>query len=153
MRFKLNLVVLPLFLAFTGWILVSLFETSITDNLKYQTLANDNQFKSKTVKANRGSIYDANGKILAQSATVYSICVDPNMVYVQQQKEAREKADGKEQEGIPESQRMIDAAATILSEELNVTYDFAVESLPQTEQTLIGRILPNPLKNLKPMIL
>ena len=129
MRFKLNLVVLPLFLAFTGWILVSLFETSITDNLKYQTLANDNQFKSKTVKANRGSIYDANGKILAQSATVYSICVDPNMVYVQQQKEAREKADGKEQEGIPESQRMIDAAATILSEELNVTYDFAVEKL------------------------
>ena len=129
MRFKLNLVVLPLFLAFTGWILVSVFETSITDNLKYQTLANDNQFKSKTVKANRGSIYDANGKILAQSATVYSICVDPNMVYVQQQKEAREKADGKEQEGIPESQRMIDAAATILSEELNVTYDFAVEKL------------------------
>ncbi|MDE7278581.1 MAG: hypothetical protein K2N26_02505, partial [Oscillospiraceae bacterium] len=53
MRFKLNLVVLPLFLAFTGWILVSLFETSITDNLKYQTLANDTQFKSKTVKANR----------------------------------------------------------------------------------------------------
>jgi len=45
MRFKLNLVVLPLFLAFTGWILVSLFETSITDNLKYQTLANDTHFK------------------------------------------------------------------------------------------------------------
>lgn len=129
MRFKLNLVVLPIFLAFTGWILVSLFETSITDNLKYQTLANDTQFKSKTVKANRGSIYDANGKILAQSATVYSINVDPNMIYVQQQKEAKEKADGKEQEGIPESQRMIDAAATILSEELNVSYEYAVKQL------------------------
>lgn len=129
MRFKLNLVVLPIFLAFTGWILVSLFETSITDNLKYQTLANDTQFKSKIVKANRGSIYDANGKILAQSATVYSINVDPNMIYVQQQKEAKEKADGKEQEGIPESQRMIDAAATILSEELNVSYEYAVKQL------------------------
>lgn len=129
MRFKLNLVVLPIFLAFTGWILVSLFETSITDNLKYQTLANDTQFKSKTVKANRGSIYDANGKILAQSATVYSICVNPNMIYVQQQKEAKEKKDGKEQEGIPESQRMIDAAATILSEELNVSYEYAVKQL------------------------
>lgn len=129
MRFKLNLVVLPIFLAFTGWILVSLFETSITDNLKYQTLANETQFKSKTVKANRGSIYDANGKILAQSATVYSICVDPSMIYNQQQKEAKEKADGKEQEGIPESQRMIDAAATILSEELNVSYEYAVKQL------------------------
>ena len=70
MRFKLNLVVLPLFLAFTCWILVSLFETSITDNLKYQTLANDTQFKSKTVKANRGSIYDSNGKILADRKSV-----------------------------------------------------------------------------------
>ncbi|MDE6599481.1 MAG: PASTA domain-containing protein [Oscillospiraceae bacterium] len=129
MRFKLNLVVLPIFLAFTGWILVSLFETSITDNLKYQTLANDTQFKSKLVKANRGSIYDANGKILAQSATVYSINVDPSMIYAQQQKEAKEKADGKEQEGIPESQRMIDAAATILSEELNVSYEYAVKQL------------------------
>ena len=129
MRFKLNLVVLPIFLAFTGWILVSLFETSITDNLKYQTLANDTQFKSKTVKANRGSIYDANGKILAQSATVYSINVDPSMIYNQQQKEAKEKADGKEQEGTLESQRMIDAAATILSEELNVSYEYAVKQL------------------------
>lgn len=135
MRFKLNLVVLPLFLAFTGWILVSLFETSITDNLKYQTLANDTQFKSKTVKANRGSIYDANGKILAQSATVYSICVDPNMIYVQQQKEAKDKADGKEQEGIPESQQMIDTAATILSEELSVDYDFAVKQLTTNGET------------------
>ncbi|MCM1023551.1 MAG: penicillin-binding transpeptidase domain-containing protein [Prevotella sp.] len=129
MRFKLNLVVLPIFLAFTGWILVSLFETSITDNLKYQTLANDTQFKSKTVKANRGSIYDCNGKILAQSATVYSINVDPNMIYVQQQEEAKEKAEGKEREGTPESQRMIDAAAAILSEELDVDYDSVVKSL------------------------
>ncbi len=135
MRFKLNLVVLPIFLAFTGWILVSLFETSITDNLKYQTLANDTQFKSKTVKANRGSIYDANGKILAQSATVYSINVNPNMIYVQQQKEAKDKADGKEQEGIPESQRMIDAAATILSEELNVSYEYAVKQLTANGET------------------
>ena len=70
MRIKLNLVVLPVFLAFTGWIVVNLFQTSITDNAKYQALANENQFGSTIVKANRGSIYDANGKILAQSATV-----------------------------------------------------------------------------------
>ena len=128
MRFKLNLVVLPLFLAFTGWIIVSLFKTSITENNKYQALANENQFKSTIVKANRGSIYDTNGKILAQSATVYSICVDPYKIYEQQNNE--QKSDSSETEsGIPESQRMINAAATILSEELNVTYDFVVEKL------------------------
>lgn len=99
MRFKLNLVVLPLFLAFTGWIIVSLFKTSITENNKYQALANENQFKSTIVKANRGSIYDANGKILAQSATVYSICVNPNMIYLQQQRELKKSGEESETAG------------------------------------------------------
>lgn len=129
MRFKLNLVVLPLFLAFTGWIIVSLFKTSITENNKYQALANENQFKSTIVKANRGSIYDTNGKILAQSATVYSICVNPYRIYEQQNKEEKSSDTSETESGIPESQRMINAAATILSEELDVTYDFVVKKL------------------------
>ncbi|MCH5348326.1 MAG: PASTA domain-containing protein [Oscillospiraceae bacterium] len=130
MRFKLNLIVLPVFLAFTGWILVNLFRTSITDNNKYQALANENQFGSTIVKANRGSIYDANGKILAQSATVYSIIVNPNLIYQQQQKEA--KLDEDELPDVLESERMIDAAATILSEELSgVSYEDAVKKLTE----------------------
>ena len=133
MRVRLNLIVLPVFLAFTAWIVVNLFHTSVTDNAKYQALANENQFGSTAVKANRGSIYDANGKILAQSATVYSIIVSPNDIYLQQQKEAKAAAEGNEQEGTPESERMIKAAATILSEELggDVTYEYAVKKLTE----------------------
>ena len=134
MRFKLNLIVLPAFLAFTGWILVNLFQTSITDNNKYQALANENQFGSTIVKANRGSIYDSNGKILAQSATVYSIIVDPNRVYQQQQDEARLSPD--QLPTVLESERMVDAAATILSEELSgVTYEEAVKKLTTDGET------------------
>ena len=136
MRIKLNLVVLPVFLAFTGWIVVNLFQTSITDNAKYQTLANENQFGSTIVKANRGSIYDANGKILAQSATVYSIAVNPHRIYEQQQKEA--KTDPEKLPSPLESERMIDAAASILSEELSgegVTYDLAVKKLTEDGET------------------
>lgn len=133
MRVRLNLVVLPVFLAFTAWIVVNLFHTSVTDNAKYQTLANENQFGSTVVKANRGSIYDANGKIFAQSATVYSIIVSPKDIYDQQQKEAKAAAEGEEPDGTPESERMIKAAATILSEELggNVTYEYAVKKLTE----------------------
>ncbi len=133
MRAKLLGIVFPVFLIFAGVIVVSLFGTSITDNLKYQTLANETQFESKPVKASRGSIYDANGKILAQSATVYSICVDPNMIYTRQQTEKKLKENNPEEyseNAVPESERMIDAAATILSEELDgVTYDYAVKQL------------------------
>lgn len=128
MRFKLNLIILPLFLAFAGWIVVNLFQTSITDNNKYQALANENQFGSTTVKASRGSIYDASGKILAQSATVYSIIVDPNQIYKQQQKEKNPEYEPDKDELTAD--QLIDKAATILSEELGgITYDFAVKKL------------------------
>lgn len=135
MRFKLNVVVLLVFLAFTCWILVNLFKTSITDNAKYQALANEKQFGSSVVKANRGSIYDANGKILAQSATVYSICVNPYRIYEQQQKE--KKSDEPElTDGKLKSQLMVEKAAKIVSEELggNVTYDFAVKKLTENAE-------------------
>ncbi len=129
MRKKLSIVILA-FIAFTTMIMVNLFKTSITDNLKYQTIANENQFGSTTVKAHRGSIYDSTGKILAQSATVYSICVNPNRIYQQQQQEA--KSD-EEIVGTPESERMLDAAAKILSEELGgeVNYAYAVKKLTE----------------------
>ena len=127
MRRKLTVIIFA-FLIFTTVIMINLFKTSITDNLKYQSIANENQFGSTTVKAHRGSIYDANGKILAQSATVYSICVNPNRIYQQQQSEAKSDTAA---DGVLESERMLDAAATILSEELggDVNYAYAVKKL------------------------
>ncbi len=141
-------VVIVFFLAFAAWILVNLFKTSITDNAKYQALANENQFGSTIVKANRGSIYDANGKILAQSATVYSICVNPNRIYQQQQKEAKASVPA---EGTPESQRMLDTAAKILSEEIGgeVNYAFAVKKLTEnaanSQWALIAKSIEKPV--------
>ncbi|MBQ3162102.1 MAG: PASTA domain-containing protein [Oscillospiraceae bacterium] len=150
MRKNLTVVIL-LFLAFAAWILVNLFKTSITDNAKYQALANENQFGSTIVKANRGSIYDTNGKILAQSATVYSICVNPNRIYQQQQKEAKASAPA---EGTTESQRMLEAAASILSEELTasgtkVTHAEAVKKLTEnaanSQWAMIAKSIEKPV--------
>lgn len=45
------------------------------DNLK--EFANAQQLDSKVVNATRGSIYDANGDVLARSATVYTVFIDP----------------------------------------------------------------------------
>lgn len=56
---------------------IGLFRISVTESAVYQELANDQQFSSTRVRANRGSIYDKNGQVLAQSATVYTIFVDP----------------------------------------------------------------------------
>ena len=77
MKRRLNIWVMLFMIAFSGWILVSMFQTSVTDSSKYQALANSNQFGSIVINANRGSIYDANGQILAQSATVFNVVLDP----------------------------------------------------------------------------
>lgn len=153
MRVKLNLGILPLFLAFTVWIIVSLFQTSITENAKYQALANENQFGSTIVKANRGSIYDTNGKILAQSATVYLIVVDPSIIYEQRQKEKKNDSEN-DADGVSESERMIAAAAAILSEELggDVTYDYVVKKINDNANgnnswTCIAKSVEKPVKD------
>ena len=116
MKKKLNLAIFPAMIVFSVIIVVNLFGISITNNGKYQAMANNNQFQSTVVNANRGSIYDANGKILAQSATVYSIILNPNRL---------NDADNEkvvEETGKTERQRQIDACVTILTEELdNVT--------------------------------
>lgn len=59
-------------------IVLNLFRTSIVENERYQAYANTNQFGSIEISANRGSIYDTNGNILAKSATVFKVFLDPS---------------------------------------------------------------------------
>lgn len=127
MKRKLNVVVLAVLLAFAAWIIVNLFKTSVTDSAKYQAMANENQFGSTIVNANRGSIYDSNGKILAQSATVYSIIINPNRLA------EKDNVNVSSETGKTEYQRMLDACITILTEELdNVTAEEIKEKFKNT---------------------
>ncbi len=129
MRRKLNGVVLFLMFAFTVWILINLFKTSVTESLKYQAMANENQFGSTIVRANRGSIYDSNGKILAQSATVYSVIINPYLLSQQDSKNVDPET------GKTEYQRQLDAVITILTEELdNVTEEEIKEKFKDTSK-------------------
>ncbi len=61
-------------------IIINIATVSIVDNQKYQKLADKQQFQSIEINANRGTIYDSQGQILAQSATVYNIFIDPVML-------------------------------------------------------------------------
>lgn len=65
------------FVALVVGIVCNLITVAIKNNGKYQDLANNQQFTSRTINANRGSIKDINGQILAQSATVYNVFIDP----------------------------------------------------------------------------
>ena len=58
----------------------TIFSVSIKDGKKWQSLANAQQLKSTAVSASRGTIYDSNGTVLSQSATVYTVYADPLML-------------------------------------------------------------------------
>lgn len=77
MRVKLFAVVLVAFIAFTFYISFNLFETSVIKSEYYREKANSQQLDSFTINANRGTVYDKNGKVLAKSATVWNVVLSP----------------------------------------------------------------------------
>ncbi|MCL2693637.1 MAG: penicillin-binding transpeptidase domain-containing protein, partial [Oscillospiraceae bacterium] len=80
MKKKLFYVVFILILAMTGYICVNLFQTSVVNAEYYRARANAQQLRPFTIPANRGTIFDRNGKILAQSKTVWTIVVSPRAI-------------------------------------------------------------------------
>ena len=77
MRRRLFGIVSLMLVVFSIFIISNLFSISISKSKKLQLLANDQQFSSRKINANRGTITDINGQILAQSSTVYNIFIDP----------------------------------------------------------------------------
>ncbi len=71
--------VLTPMIAMVGLIIAGLANLTVRDHQKYAEMANNTHFTNKTITANRGAIYDANGAPLAWSATVYKVYMDPSL--------------------------------------------------------------------------
>ena len=89
MKRRLYIFVLLAMLLVTAYVTYTMYKVAVAESEKYQALANNQQFTSLKVAANRGSIYDANGQVLAQSVTVYTVYVDPT-VYKERDTEQEE---------------------------------------------------------------
>ncbi|MDE6723328.1 MAG: hypothetical protein K2J55_03945, partial [Eubacterium sp.] len=57
-----------------------LFYFQIAHGKEYSEKAQNQQLSDKEIEARRGTIYDSQGNILAQSATVYNIFIDPSKI-------------------------------------------------------------------------
>ncbi len=77
MKRRLNLLIFLAMLAAMVYVAFQMYNVAVQESDKYQALASSQQFRTTTVKANRGTIYDQNGQVLAQSVTVYTVYVDP----------------------------------------------------------------------------
>jgi stage V sporulation protein D (sporulation-specific penicillin-binding protein) len=109
MKKRLNMITIAMLLI-PVFITASMYKVGVKDSAEYQAMANETQFGSTIVNANRGAVYDTNGKILAQSATVYNIVLDPLLLL--------------EIEDLDERARQQAVIAAVLAEELpDITAD------------------------------
>ncbi|MDR0221914.1 MAG: PASTA domain-containing protein [Oscillospiraceae bacterium] len=76
MKIKLSLVFL-VFLASAVYIGVKLYQTAVVNSEYYRAKANGQQLYGSAINANRGTIYDRNGKTLAKSTTVWTAVLSP----------------------------------------------------------------------------
>ena len=103
---------------FLGWILSNLVYRSLITGEELKARAADQQLQDISITANRGTIYDCNMNVLAQSATVWDVILSPKDFY-------KAKNSLKDEEGNDLSQAekdayertMIDGLAEILEVE------------------------------------
>ncbi len=66
-----------LMVVFLGYILCNLVSICVVNAKKYKDFASEQQVSTVTINANRGTIYDRNQKVLASSATVWTVVIAP----------------------------------------------------------------------------
>lgn len=77
MRIRIIVVIVAMCVFLTGYVSITLFNASVVNSKEMSAMANDQQQSSFTIKAKRGTIYDRNNKVLAQSTTVWDIIISP----------------------------------------------------------------------------
>lgn len=163
MKLRANALILSFVLLCAAALSVNLFRIMILQHDEYTEKANSRQFGTITLPAARGSIYDANGTILAQSATVYRIFLDPGFfqqemeMVVKRNAELEEAAQKKRDDGekvtadvidpeVIKEQLIVYLAETLELEESEIRDAFARESnyvvlKKQVEKSRADRII------------
>ena len=99
-------------------LIFTLYRLMIVEHDKYEELAINNQTRYTNLTASRGVIYDRNMNVLATSATVETVFIDPNEI-------ATEMKD-------PANSNLLDHIARGLSEILDVETSFIYEQAADT---------------------
>lgn len=114
MRIRIIFVIVALCVFLTGYVSITLFNAAVFNSKEMSAMANDQQQSSFTIKAKRGTIYDRNNKVLAQSTTVWDIIISPGDI----------------EEYEPQNREFICKG---LSEILDVKYETLIKACEDTE--------------------
>lgn len=74
-------IILTVFVGFAVFIGVNLVKFTVVEGEMWRQKANNQHMMRTDIKAQRGTIYDSSGTVLAQSSTVWNIIVNPKGIY------------------------------------------------------------------------
>ena len=107
---------------------------------RYQQKVIDQMTTEVNVNASRGTIYDANGVVLATNVSTYRVFISPSAIAAEQ----------RELDEMGESIRLDELIAEHLSSILDVTYDFVIKQTTYTKYALANKIVHTiPVFNLR----
>lgn len=90
-----QIVILTIVLGFSAFVGYNLLKYTVLDGDMWRQQANRQQMRESTIMANRGTIYDMNGTVLAQSSTVWNIIFAEAATY-RESKAYRERYEQKQ---------------------------------------------------------
>lgn len=132
-----QVVILTAIVGFSVFVGYNLLKFTVLDGDMWRQRANSQQMRELSIMANRGTIYDANGTVLAQSSTVWNIIIAPTPIH--QANEERRKAydeklkNRKDGETIEPFRELSDIISSGLSEILDVSPDGMLEACKDYE--------------------
>lgn len=137
MRSRISvLIAILVFLCFSI-VAVRLFWMQVIKYDYYREKALNFQTKDSIIEPKRGTIYDRNYKVLAQSASTQSVLINPNglqsWVKSKNKELEKDKADGEAVE-LLELEEVQEKVAKILSENLSVSYDTVLSKVKRVER-------------------
>lgn len=125
-----QIIILLGIIGFSVFVGYNLLKFTVLDGSKWLELANNQQTGQTTILANRGTIYDANGTVLAQSSTVWNIIFAQNTISEQsagwkesyeKRKKAWEQNTDPNKEPLPPYKELSDTIIDGLSEILGIS--------------------------------
>lgn len=152
MKFRVRVVMTLVFFLLFLVVAINFFHISVTQNERYQAMANDQHFGSILISAHRGSIYDSKGSTLAKSASVYRVFLDPRqfkkeLEALQDSIDSRNKKkldgdykaeydeDGNELNPLPESAEAFrNESIEFLAEKLGITTEAVINAMEANNQ-------------------
>lgn len=149
MKIRANAVILSFILTAAVLLTANLFNIMLLRHDELTDRAKSRQFGTITLPAMRGTIYDANGGVLAQSATVYKIFIDPGLMVKEMEmiekrnEELIKRAEEKRKQGSNEkpdvinSETVLQTVIAYLADTLELTEDEVREAFAKTEKHYI----------------